>query len=186
MLPGAKSRIVEPHDPTGMHPGRPLDGRLDRHDCIGSRRNRRPGHDPGAGAGADLEGRGIAGREIDDDIERHWRRAPPGPIDHVSRADSEAVHHRPVPRRGVDVGDDRLDEPPSAPLLQPHPPRRKEAGVRNDMAKRRFEIDHRLFSSGSPPLRWHRGPEIQTVAAADGRADGMAPEPTARKARRRS
>jgi hypothetical protein len=54
------------------------------------------------------------------------------------------------------------------------------------MGQRRFEIDHRLVSGVSPPLRWHRGPEIQTVAAADERADGMAPEPTARKARRRS
>ena len=186
MLPGAKLRFDKPDDPTGMHPGRPLDGRLDRHHRIGSRRNRRPGHDPGAGAGADFEGRGIAGREIDDDIERHWRRAPPCSIDHVRGADSEAVHHGPVPRRGIDVGDDRLDELPSAPFLQPHAPRRKEAGIRHDMGQRRFEIDHRLFSGGSPPLQWDRGLEIQTVAAADERADGMAPEPTARKARRRS
>jgi hypothetical protein len=54
------------------------------------------------------------------------------------------------------------------------------------MGQRRFEIDHRLFSSGSPPLRWHRGLEIQAVAAADERAAGIAPGPTARKARRRS
>ena len=186
MLPGAKLRIDQPNDPSGMHAGRSLDGTLDRHDRIGSRRNRRAGHDPGTGAGADREARGIAGREIDDNVERYWRLARPSIAKQIGRTDGEAIHHRPVPRWRIDVGDDRRDEPSPAPLLQPHAPRRKEAGIRHDMSQRHFEIDHRLFSGGSPPLRWHRGLGHQPLAAADERAAGIAPGPTARKARRRS
>ena len=186
VLPGAKLRIDQPNDPPGMHPGRPLDGRLDRHDRIGSRRNRRPGHDPGTGAGADFEGRGIAGGEIDDDIEAHRRLARPSITEQIGRTDSEAVHHGPVPRRGIDVGDDRRNEPSPAPFLQPHAPRRQEAGIRHDMGQRRFEIDHRRFRAAARPSGGIAGMRRQVVAVADERAAGIAPGPTARKARRRS
>ena len=126
MLPGAESRIDQPHDPSRMHPGRPLDRTLDRHHRIGARRDRRPGHDSSAGAGADREGRGIAGGEIDDDVEAH-RPIAPASSGEIGRAHGEAIHHGPVPRRGIDVGDDRLDQPPPAPLRQPHAAWRKQA-----------------------------------------------------------
>ena len=122
MLADAEASFVQPDATPRVRPCGVLDRPLDRHDRIGALGQRSAGHDPGARTGTDHDPRHVARGEVDRDLQFH------DPVSHgreVGVPNREAVHHRPIPWRGIDVGHDGRPENGPAGLEKPAPSRRK-------------------------------------------------------------
>ena len=149
MLAGPKAGFGQPHPATGMHPGGIVNGPFDRHHGICPGGHRGAGHDPGTAAGADRKAGGVTGRQLCHDIELDNLGGRIGG-GKVGPANGEAVHHRPVPRGRIDVGQHRVGQFPTDRRLQPHPPRRQGNRRLFDQPNRLRHVDHAVTT---PPGR---------------------------------
>ena len=138
VLPRPKLRLRQPHPAASMHAGRAVHRPLHRHDGVGTGGNRRPGHDPGTGAGPDLEARHVTGREVHGDVELHDLARNR----EIGRPHREAVHHRAIPRRRVAVGDDAGGEAAADGIHEPLPPRWQRLRRAFHQRDRFGEVDH--------------------------------------------
>ena len=143
MLPRAEAGVEESDRRAGMRSGGVIDSALDRHHRISTGRQRCPGHDPGTGTGADHHPALVPRRQIGDDLQfQHAAGAIPAGRLRVGCAEGEAIHHRPVPGRGIDIGNDRDHQAASERLRHTHPPWSEHRGMLFDECQACLEIKH--------------------------------------------
>ena len=139
VLPHTESRLPESHAVAGVRGKGVIHRRLHRHHRVGAGWDRGAGHDSRTAAGRNRPRGHVARREIGDNLEFD---DVAGPISHVDRADREAVHHCPVPRRRIDVGDHGLGKPPARGIEEPLATRRQPTGGLLHQPDRVGEVDH--------------------------------------------
>jgi hypothetical protein len=108
-------------------------GPFHRHDGVGAGRHQRAGHDPGAGAGGDREGAGVASRDLVGHRQGD-RRAGGRPRD-VTGVDRVAVHRRVVEGRQRAQRGGVLGENATLGLFEPQPDRGQRPDRREDVGQ---------------------------------------------------
>jgi hypothetical protein len=136
---GPETVVPQADAATRVHARRAVDGTLHRHHRIGARWQGRAGHDPHAGAAANRSRGRVAGGEIHRHLELHDLAAAGR---EVTVRHGEAVHHRPVERGRVAVGDDRRGEPAAPGVGQPLPARGQRGRRAFHEIDRGRELDH--------------------------------------------